>query len=113
MKRITLLMACTFAALAQQPGPPPPPKLYIQPRVNGQNRNSSAHMVDALMKRCPAAVTITNLPEAGQYQLEIAGGHSILFDKAGNPVTSFGAHLIPTLAKDVCNYFEGTTKEHK
>jgi hypothetical protein len=59
----------------------------------------------SIAKRCPDTVTVTGLAEAAQYQLMLAPGNSILFNKAGDPVATFKAHFIRTAAKDACSYF--------
>jgi hypothetical protein len=88
MKHIALILALSLAALAQQPFPP---RLFVQLRIR-EGRSTSTDVADRIVERSPNAVAITSLLEAAQYQLMLSPGRSVLFNKAGDPVTTFKAH---------------------
>jgi hypothetical protein len=139
MKRIAILLALSTAALAQQPSAPEPvqrmnvplkPKLYIDPRVHTvttgtatggpiaaigtattRERNVTAEVTANVVKHCSNAVTITGSPEAADFRLTLSPGSSVLYNRDGDVVTTFKAHRVGTVGKDICEYFGG--KESK
>ena len=94
MKHIAILLAASFAALAQQPAPKP--KLYIEP---------GHPTTGALIKNC-RAVTVTDDRAQADYHLDIAYYSGVLFNKNGEAVASFHAHWVSKFAGQICQYFE-------
>lgn len=129
MKSAFRLVALTIAFAAsigaQQNGSSGPKRLFIEERVKtvsggavhcdsygncyGQNtsrtRNVSLEVTREVLKRCPAAITVTDNRDAADYTLRITPGASTLYNRNGD-----AAYVSPTrfkvsnLAKDICNF---------
>jgi hypothetical protein len=126
MKHIAIILALTTAALAQQPeskpAPKPVPTLTMKVGAGGLflGRNNTPdpdwmafRRLEAIQKRCPNAVQITNSPDKADYSLSVRVGglvhiaSGLLFDKEGKMVHEFK----DASAKAVCQYFEENKKK--
>jgi hypothetical protein len=116
-----IILCLTAAALAQQPPPQLPIKLYIGdymqtkgtalhwpvPLVgvtttSSSGRNITTKVTALLMRKCPEAVTVTYLPDQANYFLTMDPGNwSILFNQQGDAVFNFKGEVVET----VCKYF--------
>lgn len=83
-----------------------PKRLFIEDREH-RGRNVTLELTKAILKRCPAIVTVTENPQSVDYRLGITPGASTLYKSDGDVEHIFKARFtVSGLAKEVCGYLE-------